>query len=186
MNWQLGTSFRRRREPDGRVTITLTTDAADAELAMQAIHAATTTDGERPLVERRADALIAVADTETAGRATCEARSPRNSPGVSASLRQQLKTRDGRCVWPGCDAIHHRLLHTGGYAIRRRSDTGWEVQRADGSIIDSTPAKLTVPRNRIRAVVENPEAIRGRWSGDPLDTGRLLRMPVRRDPVPTG
>ena len=242
--------LRKRREPDGRVTISLTTDAVDAELVMQAVHAAMTPDGERPLVERRADAMVAVADSylsqgpadrsgndrttvqihedarrvflsdgtrldrETASRATCDARRPRRSAGVSASLRRQLQARDGGCVWPGCDALHHlhahhvvhrehggpttldnlvllcghhhRLLHTGGYSMHRRGDTRWEVRRADGSVIESSPTKLTVPRNRIPRPVADPHAVVSNWSGDPLDTRELIGIPVRRDPIPTG
>lgn len=242
--------LHRRREPDGRVTISLTTDAADAEMVMQAVHAAMTPDAERPLVERRADALVAVTDSylaqgpadrsgndrtsiqihedarraflpdgtrldeQTKERATCEARRSRKSPGVSASLRRQLLARDGGCIWPGCNAVHHlhahhvihrknggpttldnlvllcghhhRLLHGDGYSIRRLPDTTWEIRRADGSIVAATPTKLTVPRNRIRRRIDDPATALSRWTGDPLDTAELVRIPVKREAAPTG
>jgi hypothetical protein len=54
--------LRRRKESDGRVTIALTVDPGDAEVVWQAVHRALPTDAQRPVSERRADALVAVAD----------------------------------------------------------------------------------------------------------------------------
>ncbi len=48
---------------DGRTVLALKLGHADAELVWKAVHAALTADEDRPVAERRADALVAVADS---------------------------------------------------------------------------------------------------------------------------
>lgn len=55
--------LRRRDDNRGRIVITVALDPADAEVVWKAVHEAVTSDRERRLSERRADALVAMADS---------------------------------------------------------------------------------------------------------------------------
>ncbi|MFT5531382.1 MAG: hypothetical protein ACI91O_001404 [Candidatus Poriferisodalaceae bacterium] len=222
----------RREDSYGRGVITLKCDPADAELVWKSLVAATVYDPEKPIDERRVDALVAVADSYLAngptdrsgldrtqvlvhshgeaGAATladgsvldfattcrleCDASHMtidvagegnevpgRNSSGVSAGLRRSLMLGDRGCRWPGCLAEHHlhahhvvhrldggptvldnlillcghhhRVLHAHGFGIVRNVDGTWIFTRSDGSVIDSIPIQLGVPRNAQRCLV---------------------------------
>lgn len=82
---------------------------------------------------------------------------------VSPALRKALRSRDGGCTFPGCHrshyvdahhlehwthggrtepdnltllcSYHHRLLHEGGFSIRKRHDGELDFRRADGRTI---------------------------------------------------
>jgi hypothetical protein len=83
-----GPELHRRPQPDGRVTITLTVDPVDAEVVWNAVHHAMTPDAERPIAERRADALVVVAEGYLAGQPADRSGSDRTRVVVHADARR--------------------------------------------------------------------------------------------------
>jgi len=52
---------------------------------------------------------------------------------VPAAMKRALWSRDRGCSFPGC--THHRLVHEGGYEIRKDTSGGWYFRRPDGRAI---------------------------------------------------
>lgn len=246
---------------NGQINISLSIDPADTRLVWNAIEQAMTADRERPIVERRADALVAICDAYLASqpadrsgsdrtqvmvhtepdnpeasladgtridvatrqRLECDAsritvdtdehgnQTPvRRTSGVSERLRRQLLLRDRTCRWPGCAnehhlhahhiihrehdgrtepenliilcGHHHRVLHRHGYWITRNLDSTWTFHRPDGSIIDATPAKMSLPRKTQYCDNLPAETIDSKWRGERLERSQIPGIPVKPNP----
>lgn len=97
----------------------------------------------------------------------------RRTRSIPASIRRALVARDGCCQFPGCERRrfvdahhlehwahggetslenlalfcrhHHRLLHEGGFSVRRGRDRRLRFRRPDGALIELAPS-LPQPR----------------------------------------
>jgi hypothetical protein len=139
----------------------------------------------------------------------------RKTRTVPPALRRALRTRDSTCRFPGCDqhrflhahhidhwvrggrtdlsnlihlcAHHHRLLHEGGYRIKRRVRGGLCFRRPDGRAVPLVPSRPSgsvedvVSRNRARALTIGSETCVPRWYGDPLHLPWVVDGLVERD-----
>ncbi len=112
---------------------------------------------------------------------------------VSAPLKRALWARDRGCSFPGCDhkhyvdahhvqhwadggatslenlallcAHHHRLLHEGGFRMRRDGEGRWYFQRADGRAIPQFGYRLADLRDDFEPSAEVRE-VRGVYRVD--------------------
>jgi len=135
--------------------------------------------------------LIALVEDE-AGRPLALGRKRRV---VSAALRKALWSRDGGCGFPGCHrrhyvdahhlehwanggntdlanlillcSYHHRLLHEGGFAIRRETDGALEFLRADGRAIPRSGYRLEDMKDEAQDDRDDADA----WRGDAHSNG---------------
>jgi hypothetical protein len=89
----------RREDDEGRVVLTLKVDPADGELAWNAIDAAMTYGPDKPVGERRADALVAVADSYLAHGPADRSGSDRAQVTVHVNEKSDVATlTDGTVV----------------------------------------------------------------------------------------
>ena len=162
------TSQATRSAPWGRVTPTLQVNTSYDALRSQLDRAGVTASGQQFSAEtlRRlaCDAEIIPAVLNSRGRVIDVGRRNRV---IGEALRAVLWTRDGGCVWPGCDASvqrcdghhvrhwvhggrtdadnlallchrHHILLHEGGYRLaHHRHRDGWIVLTKDDQPLHS-------------------------------------------------
>ncbi|MFT7649772.1 MAG: hypothetical protein ACI8Y4_004536 [Candidatus Poriferisodalaceae bacterium] len=134
----------------------------------------------------------------------------RRTAGVPERLRRQLLFRDRSCRWPGCGnehylhahhiihrghggptapenlillcGHHHRVLHRHRYSITRNSDASWTFYRPDGSVIDATPATMSLPRKTRHCDDLPPGTIDSKWAGERLDRSQTPQLPVKPRP----
>ncbi len=123
---------------------------------------------------------------------------------VSAPLKRALWARDRGCSFPGCDhkhyvdahhiehwadggatsldnltllcSHHHRLLHEGGFRMRRDAEGRWYFQRADGRAIPQFGYRLADLRDDFEPSAEVREE-RGVY----LASRRLLGMATKSE-----
>jgi hypothetical protein len=130
-------------------------------------------------------------------------RNGRKSRTIPPSMRRALRARDGGCRFPGCterrfvDAHHiehwacggrtdmsnlvqlcrrhHRLVHEGGFRIRRGANGTLAFHRPDGRLVLKAPRLRRgdrhelVARNRRAGVEVNDKTSVPRWHGDRLE-----------------
>jgi hypothetical protein len=144
----------------------------------------------------------------------------RRSRSVPPALRRALQSRDGGCRFPGCcerrfvDAHHiehwahggptnlsnlvqlcrhhHRLLHEGGYRIRRTSRGGVVFRRPDGRKLPARPPagrgdpREPARRNARSGLRITPETCVPNWDGSRIrhanEVERLSRVDARFPP----
>ena len=127
----------------------------------------------------------------------------RRTRSISPALRRALMSRDRGCRFPGCAAthrlhghhvrhwaeggetaldnlvllcpVHHRLVHEGGFDVRRLDDGALRFTgpngiavRAPSPIEVSSPATIVL-QNEARGLAINRETTVARWYDEPLD-----------------
>jgi hypothetical protein len=139
----------------------------------------------------------------------------RKSRSVPPALRRALQSRDRGCRFPGCcegrfvDAHHiehwahggvtelsnlvllcrhhHRLLHEGGYRIRRTSAGGVVFRAPDGRRLPDRPAPGSgdahevARRNTRRGLCVTPETCVPNWDGSRIKHGWEVERLSRKD-----
>jgi hypothetical protein len=150
----------------------------------------------------------------------------RKTRTVPPALARALRSRDGGCRFPGCtqrrfvDAHHiehwacggrtdmsnlvqlcrrhHRLVHEGGFRIRRGANGTLVFHRPDGRLVLKTPRlrhgdrRELAARNRRAGVEVNDKTCAPRWYGDRLELAYAVDGLVEADarlaepPRPTG
>jgi hypothetical protein len=148
---------------------------------------------------------------ERAGRPLSVGRKTR---AVPSALRRALSSRDRGCRFPGCDRRrrlhahhvehwahggetsldnlvelcphHHRLLHEGGYEMRRTRGGGFAFRRPDGRAVPDvprpSPGRISELRARQRGV--RPEACVPGWAGERLDLDLATDAMLHFAPIP--
>ncbi|MGH3995826.1 MAG: DUF222 domain-containing protein, partial [Pseudonocardiaceae bacterium] len=125
---------------------------------------------------------------------------------IPAATRRALNARDGCCRWPGCgqsrfrDAHHllfwedggehrldnlvslcrrhHRMVHEGGFGVKRRGDGTLSFTDPWGRELPEAPEPRAAggsaaARQRQRGLVIDDQTCRPDWDGGPLDTYAL-------------
>jgi hypothetical protein len=139
----------------------------------------------------------------------------RKTRSIPPALARALGARDRGCRFPGCtqqrfvDAHHiehwadggrtdlsnlvqlcrrhHRLLHEGGYRIRRGTRGGLAFHRPDGRVVANAPRLRSGDRhglrtgNRRAGLTLGPKTCEPRWYGDPLDMNLTVDGLIERD-----
>ena len=113
---------RLRQPSDDQSVLTLKGSPADIELIWRAIHAAMVFDEERPVDERRADALVAVADSYLAGGPVDRSGSDRTHVVVHEHRVAGDGPRSGEDLRSG-DAEGHERRYSGS-DVPRNADSG--------------------------------------------------------------
>ena len=134
----------------------------------------------------------------------------RRTRAISPALRRALMSRDRGCRFPGCAATHrlhghhvrhwaeggetaldnlvllcpahHRLVHEGGFDVRRLddgalrfTDPNGNALRAPSPIEASSPAAI-VARNDARGLAIDRETATARWLGEPIDYDHAIMV----------
>jgi hypothetical protein len=203
--------------PYGQLVVHLDQDplAADGTLA------ATLDDGTRVSAEtwRRLACDATIVPVHHAHGEACVGRRART---VSPKLRLALWVRDRGCRFPGCSnrlfvhahhirhwahggpttaenlallcSTHHRLVHEGGFTLRRLSDGELSFADRQGRIIDPAPSPTVVP-DEAWAALERLNAEDGaqiaadtsmpQWDGDVVDYEWAIDALIRQTSMPT-
>jgi hypothetical protein len=140
----------------------------------------------------------------------------RRSRSIPPATRRALQRRDGGCRFPGCtcnrfvDAHHvvhwadggatnmdnlvllcrrhHRLVHEGGFGVRRSGRGSFEFSYPDGRILPEGPAArfrgnvvAIRRRNRQHGLEIDQDTLRSRWRGERMDLGLAVEALIRRE-----
>ena len=134
----------------------------------------------------------------------------RRTRSISPALRRALMSRDRGCRFPGCAAahrlhghhvrhwaeggetaldnlvllcpVHHRLVHEGGFDVRRLDDGALRFTDPKGSAVRA-PSPIEVPspativaRNDARGLAIDRETAMARWHGEPIDYDHAIMV----------
>jgi hypothetical protein len=164
-------------------------------------------DGGVPLVSETAlrlscDAALVPLIEDSKGKPLSVGRRTRSIP---TPLRRALSARDVGCRFPGCSnkrfldghhirhwskgghtsldnlvelcSYHHRLVHEGGYSVKRSAD-GFEFLRRDGTLVPHARVRKKYSSDLLfpdgRRIATEPQAICSEWLGDPVNLGCVI------------
>ena len=133
---------------------------------------------------------------------------------ISAAMRRALRSRDDGCRFPGCThrrflhahhiqhwarggatsldnlvqlcSFHHRLVHEGGFGVKRVGRNRISFCRPDGSLIAPVHVHRSVDgpglagQHRLRGIAVDSNTCRPLSAGDPLDYGIAVECLMAR------
>lgn len=140
----------------------------------------------------------------------------RKSRSIPPATRRALQRRDGGCRFPGCTCTrfvdahhikhwadgggtdmdnlvllcrrHNRLVHEGGFGVRRNSAGALVFSYPDGRIMNPGPdgrfrgnAVALKTRNRSRALLIDKDTLPSLWRGERMDHGLAVMHLVSRE-----
>jgi hypothetical protein len=135
----------------------------------------------------------------------------RKARTIPVALSGALKSRDGGCCYPGCDrrrhtqghhlhhwadggetklenlvslcSFHHRLVHEGGYGVRRTDDGLYVFTRPDGTRVERNGARcfrgnVASLQSHLRTLEPElaitADTAKCRWRGETMDYGQAI------------